>query len=191
MKNRIFWWYLTIWNLTFSPYHHFWWIWSSWRPKNENFHKKWRGNLKFNAASDSGLKNTIFSVFGVPFWNFRRAILSGAYGLLTTRVRSTGKKLVFKNAQKCAFKPLKHPCSFDRAYSQLSESLKKSKIRYFIAENRIFKIWSYGGKWPFLRSKMAILDLKNDHFHPYGQILKIRFSAIKNQILDFLSSFES
>ena len=31
------------------------------------------------------------------------------------------------------------------------------------------------------------LVIKNGHFAPYGQILKIRFSAIKYRILDFLS----
>ena len=35
------------------------------------------------------------------------------------------------------------------------------------------------------------LVFKNGNFPPYGQILKIRFSAIKNRILDFLSDSES
>ena len=61
-----------------------------------------------------------------------------------------------KNSPLFTFLPPLNMWGIDRGYLPLLESLKKSKIRYFIAENRIFKIWPYGGKWPFLKTKNGL-----------------------------------
>ena len=50
---------------------------------------------------------------------------------------------------------------------------------------------SYGRRQVYTSIWEAILVIRNGHFAPYGQILKIRFSAIKYRILDFLSDSSS